>query len=118
MDKFEDFENKLVEWISIHKLGLLVMSFPIVLWIILSIAVVTMSGILGFTLVEINITEQYAAGVGDWTPESYAIWENWMVPVVVQMFNTLGYLMFAIVAIYGILLVYFTSRRIIRVRSQ
>ena len=113
-DKFDDFENKLFGWISRHKLGILLVMAPILIWLMLCIAVACMSGIIGVSMLETNITELHNAGDVRWGDDTIGMWENVFIPIIVQMFNTLGYLMAVMVITYSSVVVYLSFRHAYR----
>ena len=105
-DKFEEFESNIYNWVSRHKVGLMVVGLVVVLWVMLSITVVVMGGVVGWSMVEKNITESYNNGDAAWQNGVYDVWESWLFPIIVQMFNTMGWLILLLGGGYAILLSY------------
>jgi len=118
-DKFKDFENKLFGWISRHKLGILVVMFPIMIWLTMSIGVISMWGLVGASNVEYNINQTYHGLPIDntrfnVTKESYEVMENIIIPITIYMLNTLMVLMLVMAITYVSIITYLTFRYLSR----
>jgi len=110
-DKFEDFENKLFGWISRHNLGIVIIMAPILLWLVMSIGVVSMWGIVGASNVEYMINQTHNGLPIDntrfvVTNETYDTMETIIIPISILMFNTISYLIGFIGIGYTILVCY------------
>jgi len=91
-DNFDKFETYILTWCSNHKVALMLAGFFVVAWVIISIWITSMLGIGGAGYVDGYITEAHYNGTG-MDDDAFKIYEDWMVPAVVQMFNTMGWLM-------------------------
>jgi hypothetical protein len=109
-DKFEEFESKIYSWVSRHKLGLMSLGLIIILWVMLSIAVVTVGGLTGWSMVEANITELHANGNEVWNDDLYNMWDSLILPIIIQMFNTMTLLILILSIGYTILFVYLLTK--------
>jgi len=114
-DKFDDFESKLFGWISRHKLGILIIMAPILVWLMLSIAVIGMWGVVGAANVEYQMNQTYHGIPIDTTSmivtkESYDTMENIILPVTIYMLNTLMILTAVMAIIYSSIIVYLSFR--------
>jgi hypothetical protein len=112
MDAFDRFENGIGSWIRNRSILWIVPIKIIVIWVAFSLALAGMCGIVGFNMVANNITEQYDAGL--YPQDSYDMWQNVLVPVAVQAFNTIGWLVILIAGFYIVLMLYLIVKVISR----
>jgi len=122
-DKYDDFENKLFGWISRHKLGILTVMFPIILWLIMSISMVSLWGTAGAANIEYQMNQSYHGipintTLSVVTKESYDTMENIIIPITIYMINTLGALMFIMVAMYCSVITYLAFKNMSRKKKN
>ena len=117
-DKFEEFESNIYNWVSRHKLGLMVVGFLVVLWVVLSIVVVSWWGLIGAANMESLMTRSYNGEVitynTTFTNSTYDTMKNVIIPVSVQMFNTIGWVILVLMSGYAIVALYMVLKYVCR----
>jgi len=121
-DKFEEFENNLYNWILRHKFELFSVGLVVVVWVMLSICVVTMWGIIGMSNAEYYTIQAYN-GVRIDNPlfisnETYNTTMNFLIPTSVIMFDTIRLVGLIFACGYVILLFYMSIKYVWRKRDE
>jgi hypothetical protein len=115
-DIFERNEEKLLKWVTTHHIGLAIVSIVLSVWVALSLATISILGIIGAEQVADVIEEQYQNG--GVTYEAHHLIMDIILPIVKYMFDTVGY----IIAIIGIVsatwILYFSYRAAYRWRKD
>ena len=121
-DKFEEFESNVYNWISRHKLGLMIVGFFVILWVVLSLAVVGLWGIVGAANMESNMRHAYNGEEISYnlsvTNETYDTFQNIIIPVSIPMFDTINWLMLILGIGYVALLAYLFLKWFIRTNKN
>jgi hypothetical protein len=115
-DIFERNEEKLLKWITDHHMGLAIITIVLSIWVALSLAVISILGIVGAGQVAIKIEEQYQNG--GVTYEAHHLIMDIILPIVKYMFDTVGYVIAIIGVVSATWILYFSYRAAYRWRKD
>jgi len=91
------FGSYIIEWVKRHSHITGKIIFLCLIWLILSVSIVSMCGQVGVGLMDVNMTEQHI--VGAVTDTSYNQWNNLIMPLISAAFITMHILIFIIIGL-------------------
>ena len=107
-DKYWKFESYISKWISNH-LGLVICIItPILIWLMLCFATISIFGLVGAN--EFDKVTIINHDSGKMTDEAFNLSQNVILPITVDMLNTMVFIIIMIPGLYGLLIIYWIYR--------
>ena len=98
MDDFDRLESYISKWSLNHSWLIQKLCFYGIIWICTSIFVISTLGIVGLSTLDNSLTQSH--NLGTMTDDAYNIWQDWLIPISLRMFDTVQLLGIFLAASY------------------